>query len=453
MTACCAQFAEGLPLLSRLLDPVSRDDQLGLTSFLVYAVLLFSLAAAYLALWWMAPDYRVFRNMGLYIFLSGVQTLWIYFGGDKSNWVLVALTAPVLVMIAGEAMRVPHRRWALIIWPFCLLVFILGWLPRFRFLQPLPIDVSDIILLVLIVQGFRHGKRRDRQIAVAFAFFLCARWTMPSDFQAVAHVPSYWAIGGWRWAFLPAAIVVQGVATLIIFVRDLIDDRREKERLGTELAAGRAVQQVLIPEQTPPVPGFRIQSVYKPAGEVGGDFFQILPLDEGGVLVAIGDVSGKGMPAAMMVSLIVGTLQTLADSTTSPAEILAGLNRRLQGRSRGGFTTCLILRADADGKLMLANAGHIAPYLDGKELPLENGLPLGLSADSTYLESVFQLAPDHQLTLLTDGVIEARDKSGALFGFERAAALSMQPAEAIAQTAQAFGQDDDITVLTVACTA
>jgi len=108
------------------------------------------------------------------------------------------------------------------------------------------------------------------------------------------------------------------------------------------------------------------------------------------------------------------------------------------------------LRADADGALTIANAGHIAPYLAGKELPLENGLPLGLAAESTYAESAFRLAAGRQLTLLTDGVVEARDKSGALFGFERVAALSTQAAEAIAQTAQAFGQDDDITVLTLA---
>lgn len=86
-------------------------------------------------------------------------------------------------------------------------------------------------------------------------------------------------------------------------------------------------------------------------------------------------------------------------------------------------------------------------YLAGKELPLENGLPLGLSPESTCAESTFQLALGQQLTLLTDGVVEARDKTGELFGFERTAALSIQPAETIAETAKAFGQDDDITVL------
>ncbi len=173
----------------------------------------------------------------------------------------------------------------------------------------------------------------------------------------------------------------------------------------------------------------------------------------GGVLVIIGDVSGKGMPAAMTVSLLVGTVRTLAHYTQSPGEILAAMNQRMLARSHGGFTTCLVLRADPDGTLTIANAGHIAPYLGGKELPLENGLPLGLAAETAYAESTFQLAQGQQLTLLTDGVVEARDKSGALYGFERTAAISTETAESIARAAQHFGQDDDITVLTLARTA
>jgi sigma-B regulation protein RsbU (phosphoserine phosphatase) len=239
------------------------------------------------------------------------------------------------------------------------------------------------------------------------------------------------------------------ISILAILVLRFARTRRDEERHAFELEAARAVQQVLIPADIPTISGFQIQSVYKPAEEVGGDFFQIIPLSDGGLLVVIGDVSGKGMPAAMTVSLLVGTLRTLAHYTQSPGEILAAMNQRMLARSRGGFTTCLVLRCDADGKLTIANAGHVAPYVAGKELPLENGMPLGLAASSTFAESCFQLARDQQVTLLTDGVVEARDQAGALLGFERSAALSTQPAEAIASAAQAFGQDDDITVLTL----
>jgi serine phosphatase RsbU (regulator of sigma subunit) len=223
--------------------------------------------------------------------------------------------------------------------------------------------------------------------------------------------------------------------------------------MAAELEAGRAIQQVLIPEEIPTIPGFNIQSVYKPFGEVGGDFFQVLLVksDNGasGVLAIIGDVSGKGMPAAMTVSLLVGTVRTLAHYTQSPGEILAAMNQRMLARSHGGFTTCLVLRADPGGTFTIANAGHIAPYLGGKELPLENGLPLGLAAETAYAESTFQLAQGRQITLVTDGVVEARDKTGALYGFERTAAISSETAEGIARAAQRFGQDDDITVLTL----
>jgi serine phosphatase RsbU (regulator of sigma subunit) len=155
------------------------------------------------------------------------------------------------------------------------------------------------------------------------------------------------------------------------------------------------------------------------------------------------------MPAAMTVSLLVVTLRTLAHYTQSPGEILAAMNQRMIGRNNGGFTTCLVLRVDAGGQLTVANAGHLAPYLEGRELGTDSGLPLGLSEDSVYAESSYALEPDQQLTFITDGVLEARSRSGELYGFERTAAMSMQSAEAIALAAQTFGQDDDITVLTL----
>jgi serine phosphatase RsbU (regulator of sigma subunit) len=155
----------------------------------------------------------------------------------------------------------------------------------------------------------------------------------------------------------------------------------------------------------------------------------------------------------MTVSLLVGTFRTLAHYTQSPSSILAAMNTRMLARSHGGFTTCLVLRADPDGVLTVANAGHLAPYLAGKELPVENGLPLGLSASASYVESTFRFAAGQQVTLITDGVVEARDKTGALFGFERTAGLSIEPAEAIVRAAQTFGQEDDITALTLSATA
>jgi len=239
------------------------------------------------------------------------------------------------------------------------------------------------------------------------------------------------------------------IAMLAILLYRFSRTRRQEESYGREREAARTVQQVLIPEAVPPVPGFTIASVYKPAGEVGGDFFQVLPIESGGVLMVIGDVSGKGLPAAMTVSLLVGTVRTLAHYTNSPGEMLTAMNQRMLARSNGGFTTCLILRADSNGTLTIANAGHISPYKSGAELELENGLPLGLAPANSYAESVFQLVEEEQLTLVTDGVVEARNRSGGLFGFERTQSISTKSAESIAMAAQEFGQEDDITAVTL----
>jgi serine phosphatase RsbU (regulator of sigma subunit) len=227
----------------------------------------------------------------------------------------------------------------------------------------------------------------------------------------------------------------------------------QQARAAAEWEAARTVQQVLIPAEVPSVNGFSMEMVYKPASEVGGDFYQIAPTGNGGVLAVIGDVSGKGMPAAMTVSLLVGTFRTLAHYTQSPGEILAAMNQRMLGRSDGGFTTCLVIRVDRDGAMTAANAGHLAPYLDGKEITLDNGLPLGLTPDAQYRETCLSLPPGAQLTLITDGVLEARSAEGELFGFERTELISTQSAEKVAQAAQAFGQQDDITVLTVRLTS
>jgi serine phosphatase RsbU (regulator of sigma subunit) len=124
------------------------------------------------------------------------------------------------------------------------------------------------------------------------------------------------------------------------------------------------------------------------------------------------------------------------------------LNERMIGRSQGGFTTCLVLRVDPDGAVAVANAGHLPPYVDGREVDVSPALPLGLAAGH-YPEGAFHLKEGERLMLLTDGVPEARSRAGELFGFERTAAMAKESAATVARSAQAFGQSDDITVLTI----
>ncbi len=238
------------------------------------------------------------------------------------------------------------------------------------------------------------------------------------------------------------------LAMLGILLNRFARTRRDQDRIASELDAARSVQQLLVPAAAPVIPGLAIATAYHPAQEVGGDFFQILPLPSGGVLVVIGDVAGKGLPAALTVSLAVGSLRTLADFTDAPGEILAGLNRRLHVRG-SGFTTCLALRFSPDcAVLTVANAGHLPPYVNGFELATEPSLPLGLDPAAFFAESRFGLAVGDHLTVLTDGVPEAMH-GRTLFGFERTQSLSRGHAAYIADAARDFGQADDITVLTI----
>jgi serine phosphatase RsbU (regulator of sigma subunit) len=135
----------------------------------------------------------------------------------------------------------------------------------------------------------------------------------------------------------------------------------------------------------------------------------------------------------------------------APAEILSGLNRRLHNRLSQGFVTCLILRLDPDGTCTLANAGHLPPFLNQHELNVAPALPLGLVASASYEETTINLNVGDRLTLYTDGLLEARNHSGEVYGFDRLKQLlaTKPDAKQASDAAVAFGQDDDITVLTV----
>lgn len=317
--------------------------------------------------------------------------------------------------------------------------------------------IFSVCLAAIVYLAWRRGSRDAAILLIPQA------WVLTETFvQRLAEIPYFarqaWAqtfrhfiAYGFNWPFPYFIPSLRGDVTnlvvLFILILRYARSRRDEERMQSELEAARTVQKVLIPSEIPVIPGFHVEAVYKPASQVGGDFFQVISVTNGSALVAVGDVSGKGMPAAMTVSLLVGTFRTLAHYTREPAEILRAMNQRMLARSAGGFTTCLVLRVDPDGNVTAANAGHLAPYLNGSETAIETGLPLGLDARSAYSASHFRLKPREQLTLITDGVPEARNAQGELFGFEQTAAIAGRSAEDIAATAQRFGQNDDVTVV------
>ncbi len=231
---------------------------------------------------------------------------------------------------------------------------------------------------------------------------------------------------------------------LIIFVR-FLRIQHDRERAQSELAAARSVQELMIPREKLETPGYEVDSVYQPATEVGGDFFHIQPGPDGSLLVVIGDVAGHGLKAAMNVSMLMGALRRIPER--NPSKILESLNRVLIDSE--SLTTCQALWFGADGELILSSAGHPFPYLNSQEITLPGGLPLGALPDVHYEERRLYLHPGDRLLLLSDGVVEARSSTGELFGFDRVHNLSNQTAFYIADAAKGFGQEDDITVLTV----
>jgi hypothetical protein len=229
---------------------------------------------------------------------------------------------------------------------------------------------------------------------------------------------------------------------------EMVDAARIRAALAAELHAASTVQQLLLQSASGATPGFQVESVYLPASEVGGDFFFVSPDPDGALTAIVGDVSGKGLTAAMRVAMILGVLRR--ETSHDPSDILAALNNALIARGQLGFTTACCIRMSLSGDFALANAGHIAPYLSGQEIVTPPALPLGLVPDQSYERVHGRLSGAERLVLLSDGVPEARSHTGELYGFDRLAELTLMPADAIAEAARIFGQEDDITVLTLA---
>jgi len=318
----------------------------------------------------------------------------------------------------------------------------------------------------LLLVGMALRKKLDRSTwLLAIAAFVAEMFSVLRITLNQGSRYTHWTIGKQLTAPLFAingnVFVLQTILNSLLLLaiiyaayRYVRDAMHRQGALEQEFKSARELQQVLIPDVLPELPGFAVTSAYRPAQEVGGDFFQIIPLEgesAGSTMILLGDVSGKGLKAAMTVSLIVGAARTLAKFAPHPADMLSELNVRLCGRMQGGFTTCLAMRLSPDGQCTMASAGHPAPFLNLHELELPGALPLGVMADTVYKEATFNLGEGDHFALYTDGLLEARSPSGEIFSFARLDKLfSSRPnADQATQAAVDFGQDDDITVLTL----
>ncbi len=225
--------------------------------------------------------------------------------------------------------------------------------------------------------------------------------------------------------------------------------RRREERMVASLEAARQVQRLLLPEAMPQVAGLRIDCAYRPAEMVGGDFFLVVPTERRGLIVIVGDVSGKGLPASMLVATLVGAARAQVAITSDPVSILCALNTVLLVHQSGHFATCIVCHIAADGTTTFAGAGHPAPYWNGQEMEMRGALPLGITEQAEYENKTLWLDVSDSLVVVSDGVPEAQDGRGNLLGFEAVAQLSRLSAQQISDAAIRMGQTDDITVLRI----
>jgi hypothetical protein len=419
------------------------------------------------------PGHPEYRWLGLYLFLIGTADL-LWYSQHSGVLPLAAnflLADPLLYAVAIAqieftfsfgGMRV-SRLWR--IYELLLLAPLpLVWLTwqgqfpsdSFIVVEGLILVPVSVLLPLLLLHWYRRGNRE--------AGWLILPSLLPAASISLYDFGTLALFLGWkRFEFLdnsipigPFAIQANDLCNLLFLLAIAVvmffrftRVSREQARAAAELGAAREIQQRLVPASLPALAGFRIETAYLPAQEVGGDFYQVLAQADGYALIVVGDVSGKGLKAAMTGALAIGALRTLAAENHSPGALLARLNRQIVATQESGFITCLCLRISMQGAVILANAGHLSPYRGGEEIEIDSGLPLGLSGAAEYGETALQLAPGESLTLLSDGVVEAMNADRQLFGFERTRAISTQSAQAIAAAAQAFGQDDDVTVLTI----
>ena len=246
-------------------------------------------------------------------------------------------------------------------------------------------------------------------------------------------------------------------------------ERIERERVEQELRVARRIQQASLPKEVPTLEGWQISPLYRPAREVGGDFYDFHPLPEGKLGLVVGDATGKGVPAALVMSTTCGMLQLAAQSSevSSPGEVLERVNEALLVRIPSNmFVTCFYAILDPEsGTLSYANAGHDLPYLhrngNAEELRAR-GMPLGLMPRTFYEEKEITLEAGEAALFYSDGLVEAHDPKGEMFGFPRLRALISEHGqerslgdfllqELYSFTGKDWEQEDDITLLTLRC--
>jgi hypothetical protein len=376
------------------------------------------------------------------IFGGWVMVWWIWFGLKRAAWVPKAvglLTIGSMISIAiGEDLFYP---------------FISVPVADIFHTISLAVRLALLVLLILVVAwGIRRQGSEGWLVLPAVALLIAWQFNVE---LALLHIKINWFPFGIRVGLAPISNLLLTAVLFVLLFRRLLLSVREQRLMALDVKQAQEVQRVILPESMTTLPGLTIEHEYRPAREVGGDFYQMIPhATDGSLLIVAGDVTGKGLQAGMLVALLVGAIRSTSELNADPLFLLQALNRRLIGR-REAHATCLAMRIARDGAVTLANAGHLPPYLNGKPIEVEGSLPLGVIAEAEFSVTQFQLRDDDRLVLASDGIAEAMDEQGQLFGFARVQELleARMTAAEVAGAAQSFGQQDDISVIAVTRTA
>jgi sigma-B regulation protein RsbU (phosphoserine phosphatase) len=222
------------------------------------------------------------------------------------------------------------------------------------------------------------------------------------------------------------------IAVAVQNARRFHDEREQREIMSREAEEARLIQQALLPRSSPLIPGFRVSGLSIPAGAIGGDWYDFIPLSDGRWGLVLADVAGKGTAAALLMSATRGMLRSLAQTGSGPGEVLTRLNKLMvEDFPSGRFVTMVYAEFDpSTRKLRLANAGHLPPLLVELDahrwIATEYGLPLGI-ATSRFSETEITLGPQARLAIYSDGITEAALESGEEYGPERLLAQMQSP--------------------------
>ena len=246
-------------------------------------------------------------------------------------------------------------------------------------------------------------------------------------------------------------------------VREQEEEAQERERIEQELRVAALIQQTLLPKQLPSISGWEIDAFYRPAREVGGDFYDFIGLDDGRLGLVIGDVTDKGVPAALVMATCRSMLRAAAPRNPDPGAVLAEVNDALYEEIPPNmFVTCLYGILDpSNGEIIYANAGHNLPYVRTEAGVVElraTGMPLGLMPGSDYEVKTDEISPDEAMLLSSDGIVEAHDPEGEMYGFPRLMGkvatggddlIGTLVADLDGFTAEDAEQEDDVTLVAV----